>query len=36
MTWTPPAELPANTVPYIRAAVTAVSNGQTFSEFGWQ
>lgn len=35
MAWTPRAELPPNTVPYIRAAINAIDSGHRFSEFGW-
>jgi 8-oxo-dGTP pyrophosphatase MutT (NUDIX family) len=35
MDWFHPGELPANTVPYIRTAISAIADGSTFSEFGW-
>jgi 8-oxo-dGTP diphosphatase len=33
--WFPRDQLPTNTVPYIRAAVSAVNEGQPFTESGW-
>jgi 8-oxo-dGTP diphosphatase len=33
--WFPLGALPANTIPYIRAALQHIARGVTFSEFGW-
>jgi 8-oxo-dGTP diphosphatase len=35
MDWFPGDGLPANTVPYVRAAISAVNDGRCFTEFGW-
>lgn len=35
MDWYPQDALPPNTIPYIRAALTHVREGRTFSEYGW-
>jgi 8-oxo-dGTP pyrophosphatase MutT (NUDIX family) len=35
MDWFRVDTLPSNTIPYIRAALTAVTDRQAFSEFGW-
>ena len=33
--WTPENALPDTTIPYIRAALERIDNGQHYSEFGW-
>lgn len=33
--WAYPHDLPANTIPYIRHAITAIAAGKTYTEFGW-
>jgi len=35
MDWFTPDEIPTNTVPYIHAALTAITAGHPYSEFGW-
>lgn len=35
MTWFTGANIPDNTVPYVRSALTAIEEGRRFSEFGW-
>lgn len=35
MAWCPEDDLPPNTIPYVRAALTEVREGRTFSEYGW-
>ncbi|WP_298676397.1 NUDIX domain-containing protein [uncultured Lentibacter sp.] len=35
LTWQPQEALPARTIPYIRAALTQIAQGQRYSEFGW-
>jgi 8-oxo-dGTP diphosphatase len=35
MDWFTSEELPGNTVPYIRAAISAINTSHQFTEFGW-
>jgi hypothetical protein len=35
MAWYAEDDLPLNTIPYVRAALTEVRDGRTFSEYGW-
>lgn len=35
LTWCDEDELPPNTVPYVRAALDQVRQGQTFSQYEW-
>ncbi len=35
LTWTPRNALPDTTIPYIRAALGHIRQGQHYSEFGW-
>ncbi len=35
LTWQPRSALPETTIPYIRAALECIKQGQHYSEFGW-